>query len=199
MLTLVRDTYRAGDEPVSSSACGMRRAFRRQPGHHRPSAGPGAARPAMVARSRLGSCRPRIIATWLGAALAAGIAWGIVLQPVDGLAAGIALGLAAGIALGLAAGIVFGHGNKIPKRIAPVRWRQLFRRGPLVAGLLAGIVTVFEISPVNIMAGVVVGARSGLWPGSEPGWSPECPGQELTAPVSLARSLHGTAIRRSGS
>jgi hypothetical protein len=145
----------------------------------------------MVARSRLGSCRPRIIATWLGAALAAGIAWGIVLQPVDGLAAGIALGLAAGI--------VFGRGNKIPKRIATVRWRQLFRRGPLVAGLLAGIVTVFEISPVNIMAGVVVGARSGLWPGSEPGWSPECPGQELTAPVSLARSLHGAAIRRSGS
>jgi hypothetical protein len=55
----------------------------------------------MVARSRLGSCRPRIIATWLGAALAAGIAWGIVLQPIDALAAGIALGLAAGITAGI--------------------------------------------------------------------------------------------------
>lgn len=116
----------------------------------------------MVARSRLGSCRPRIIATWLGAALAAGIAWRIVLQPVDGLAAGIALGLAAGST----AGIVFGRGNKTPKRIAPVRWRQLFRRGPLVAGLLAGIVTVFEISPVNVMAMVVVGAGRASGPRS---------------------------------
>jgi hypothetical protein len=132
----------------------------------------------MVARSRLGSCRPRIIAAWLGVALAAGIAAGIVLQPVDDLAAGIALGLTAGI--------VFGRSNKIPKRIAPVRWRQLFRRGPLVAGLLAGIVTVFEISPVNVMAGVVVGAAVGLvaWLGAGMVAGMSWPGPDSTSPLS---------------
>ena len=125
---------------------------------------------------------PRVIVTWLGAALAAGItaeiAWGIVYQPVDGLAAGITAGITAGI--------VFGRGSKIPKRIAPVRWSQLFRPGPLVAGLLAGIVTVFEITRVYVVAGVVVGAAAGLvaWLGVGVVAGMSLPGTDSTSPLS---------------
>ena len=81
---------------------------------------------------------PRVIATWLGAALVVGLVFGLVAGLAVGLAVGLAAGLAVGLAAGIAAGIAFGRGNKIPKRIAPVRWRQLFRRRPLVVGLLAG-------------------------------------------------------------
>ena len=95
---------------------------------------------------------PRVIATGLVAGLRAGlvdgplvrlgvalVAW-LGARPGTGLRAGLVSGIVAGIAGGLMAALAFGNGNKIPRRIAPVRWRQLFRPGPLVAGLLVGIV-----------------------------------------------------------
>ena len=117
-----------------------------------------------------------------------------------------------GFAAGIAAGIAFGRGNKIPKRMAPVRWRHLFRRRPLTAGLLAGLVAgrypaaglVFGdtgAAPTGKgrLGAAWVGLVPGLWPGLGPGSSPECPGQELTTPALLVRSPHGAAIERSGS
>ena len=95
---------------------------------------------------------PRFIATWFGAGLAAGLA-----ARARGRAHGRARGRARvralwlGLVAGLVAGLAFGRGNKIPKRMAPVRWRQLFRPRPLVVGLLAG-----------------------PWPGSCSGSLPEC-------------------------
>ena len=219
MLTLVRDTYHAGDDvgellglqdaaghPASSEDIAdhlldrvLPAAYTQQPSEPPPRYDlPTAERALRRIATRVNNdgtrdlqwwrvpawayAAPRIIATWLGAALAAGIAWGIVLQPADDLAAEIALGLAAGIT----AVIVFGRGNKIPKRIAPVRWRQLFRRGPLVAGLLAGIVTAFEISRANVMAGVVVGDAVGLvaWLGAGVVAGMSWPGTDSTSPLS---------------
>ena len=67
------------------------------------------------------------------AGLVAELAWGVTVGLTDGIVAGTWTGLVAGLA--------FGRGNKIPKRMAPIRWRQLFRRRPLAVGLLAGAVT----------------------------------------------------------
>ena len=178
MLTLVRDTYRAGDDvgellglrnaaghPASSEDIAghlldrvLPAAYTRQPGEppsrYKLSTAERTLR-RLAARMNKDGTRdlqwwqvpawapdvPRFIATWLGAVLliglAGGLAWGLALRPVNGLGAG----LVAGIGAWIVAAIAFGNGNKIPKRMAPVRWRQLFRRRPLVAGLLAGTVT----------------------------------------------------------
>ena len=136
---------------------------------------------------------PRFIATWLGAGIAAGLAAGLV----EGLAYGRQDVLDAAIPYGLVAwlvaGLAYGRGNKIPKRMAPVRWRQLFRRRPLVVGLLAGLVAGFEareeLSPID---GRVVWLGVGLWVGLVPlAWlwaglvaGMSRPGTDSTSPLS---------------
>ena len=97
---------------------------------------------------------PRIIATCLGAGLVAGLAAGLAAELMWGLTVGLIDGIVAGIWVGSAAGIALGRGNKIPKRMAPIRWRQLFRRRPLAVGLLAGAVTgiLFEIAFLSIIS-----------------------------------------------
>ncbi len=180
MITVVRDTYRSGDDvgdllglldadgrPASSEDIAnhlldqvVPAAYTQQPGEPPPrydlvTAERALRRLAMRMNQdgtrdlqwwQVPACAhaaPRIIATCLGVGLmiglAAGLGFGLELPPGigDGLPAGITLGLAAGIAAALA----FGRRNKIPRRIAPIRWRQLFRRGPLVMGLVAGIAT----------------------------------------------------------
>ena len=128
---------------------------------------------------------PPVIATGLMAGLMAGLVTGLLIGIAGGLLIGIAGGLAAGLAAalafgpvsGLAAGLVaalaFGNGNKIPRRIAPVRWRQLFRPGPLVVGLLVGIVTggltgLFDYYRIGVMAcfGAGLGAALVAWLGA---------------------------------
>jgi hypothetical protein len=91
---------------------------------------------------------PRTITAGLAAGLACGLACGLAVGLASGLTYGLTAGLAGGlmtgslfgIGTGLAASLAFESGDKLPRRIAHVRWRQLFRRGPLVAGLLVGIV-----------------------------------------------------------
>ena len=129
---------------------------------------------------------PRIITTWLGTMLVAGLASGLAW----GLATGNAPGLAAGLSAGLVAGLAFGRGNKVPKRIASVQWRHLSRREPLVAALLAGIVTAFldwglsrhAGAAASLGAGVGVGVVTGLGTGVVTGVSR--PGTDNTSPLS---------------
>jgi hypothetical protein len=130
---------------------------------------------------------PRVIATRLAAGLAAGLAGGLAGGLMcgvgaglaagipDGLRAGLEVGLGYGLAggllygmgAGLAAALAFRSGNKFPTRIAPVRWRQLFRPGPLVVGLLVGIVTgalagLFESYRAGVMAWLGAGLAAAL-------------------------------------
>jgi hypothetical protein len=202
MLTLVRDTYRAGDDagellglrgaagqPVSSEDITgylldrvLPAAYTQQPGQPPPRYDLLTAERALrciAARMNTDGTRdlrwwhipawahaaPRVIATWLGAVFAAGIAatiaGEIALTPVAGRGAGIAAGIAAGLVAGIAAGIAFGRGTKIPKRMAPVRWRQLFRRRPVVVGVLAGLVAWLLFG--------FAGGQPGLAGGLEPG------------------------------
>ena len=158
---------------------------------------------------------PRFIATWLSAVLVAGTVVGLVVglaaelgiadaieyesAPIVGLLSGIVAGLVAGFVAGLA----FGRGNKTPKRTAPLRWRQLFRRRPLVAGLLAGIVAgVVAVCLVHwfvsesglpgwiavgapefgLFSGTVVGLEAWLGAGIIAGMS--VPGTDNTSPLS---------------
>ncbi len=202
MLTLVRDTYHAGDDagellglrgaagqPASSGDITgylldrvLPAAYTQQPGEPPPRYDLLTAERALrciAARMNTDGTRdlrwwhvpgwahaaPRVIATWLGAVFAAGIAatiaGEIALASVAGRGAGIADGIAVGLVAGIAAGIAFGRGNKIPKRMAPVRWRQLFARRPVVAGVLAGLVAWLLFG--------FAGGQPGLAGGFEPG------------------------------
>jgi hypothetical protein len=123
---------------------------------------------------------PRFIATWLGAVLAGGLViglatglalWRFVLEAR--IKSGIEVGIVLGIVAGIMAGIAFGRGNKMPKRVAAVRWRQLFRRRPLTVGLLGGFVTgllvtgplanvLYGQSAAGLLAGLAAGLAAGL-------------------------------------
>jgi hypothetical protein len=194
MLTLVRDTYRAGDNvgellslpdaaghPASSADIidhlldrVLPAAYARQPGapplrYDLPTA--ERTLQCIAARMNKNSARdlqwwhipawandaPRIIATWLVA--------GIVVGIYAGAYAGLAAGLVLGVAVGLAFGLLSGPGNKIPKRIASIRWRQLFRPRPLVVGLLAaGLMAglLLERMLMGYRAALAVGLAFGL-------------------------------------
>jgi hypothetical protein len=135
---------------------------------------------------------PRVIVTWLGAVLVAGLvaglAVGIPYGPSYGSLAAVELGLLAGTV----AGLTFGRGKKIPKRMAPLRWRQLFRRRPLLTGFLAGLAVgiltwrvIFQVPQgpeAGIVAGVVVGFLAWLAAGFLAGMSR--PGTDNTSPLS---------------
>ncbi len=175
MLTLVRDTYRAGDDiggllglrdaaghPASSQDIAdylldrvLPAAYTPQPGEPPPRYDLPAAERALrciAARMNEDSTRdlqwwhapawahaaPRFIATWFGAVLAFGLLFGLLFGLSGGLSFGLSMGLLFGLGAGIVAGIAFGRGNKMPKRMTPLRWRQLLRRRPLVVGLLAG-------------------------------------------------------------
>jgi hypothetical protein len=150
---------------------------------------------------------PRRIATCLGAAIVAGLTFGLVVglwvAPAFGVgAAGLAnvigFGILAGLSAGLVAGLAFGRGNKIPKRAAPLRWRQLFRRRSLVAGILAGIVVAGLVggywawhsegpaSAVLLAAGIVPGLGAWLvaWIGAGIVAGMSQPGTDNASPLS---------------
>src|SRR5271157_2706419 len=204
MLTLVRDTYRAGDDagellslrdaaghPASSEDIAGHLLDRVLPAAYTQQPGEPPARYDLATAERALRClaarmnkdgtrdlqwwhvpawahaAPRVIATWLGAVL------------VVGFVAGLAWGLA------------FGFGKKIPKRMAPVRWRQLFRRRPLVAGLLTGIVAVLVFGRgVWLAPGIVVWLAPGLavglvaWLGAGLVAGMSRPGTDNTSPLS---------------
>ena len=221
MLTLVRDTYRAGDDvgellrlrdlvghPASSEDITGHLLDRVLPAAYTPQPGkppprydlPTAERALQRIAARMNNdgtrdlqwwqvpawadAAPRVIATWLGAGL------------VSLLVAGPALGFGPAIALGLVsaigAGISFGRGKKIPRQMTPVRWRQLFRRRPLVVGLLAEIVTVLVFIPaalkgpggtaLGLVAALVVGLMAWLGAGLVVGMSR--PGTDNISPLS---------------
>jgi hypothetical protein len=215
MLTLFRDTYRAGDDagellglrdaaghPASSRDITghlldrvLPAAYTHQPGQPPPRYDLPAAERALrriAARMNEDGTRdlqwwhipawapsaPRIIATWLGAML------------VGGLAYGVAYGIWVGITYGIAAGIAFGRGNKSPRRIAPVRWRHLFRRGPLAVGILVG--SMAELAAglvpglVTVLGGLVEELGAGLlaWLGAGLVAGMSQPGTDNTSPLS---------------
>ena len=142
---------------------------------------------------------PRFIATWFGAALAVGLLFGLWAGLAAGLASALGSWLAVGLVVGLVAGIAFGYGNKIPKRMAPVRWRQLFRRRPLVVGLLAGLGagSLFVLSDLGViesggpgeLAVLVTGLEAGLevglvaWLGAGLVAGMSRPGTDNTSPL----------------
>jgi hypothetical protein len=227
MLTLVRDTYHAGDDvgellglqdaaghPASSQDITghlldrvLPAAYAQQPGDPPPPYDLAAADRALrciATRMNDDSTRdlqwwhvpvwahaaPRVIATWLGAGLLVGLLVGLMGGLMGGPAWrgwGLDEGIETGIAAGITAGITFGRGNKTPKRAARVRWRQLFRRRPLVAGLLAGIVVwlVFGLEyglTGGFPAGLVFGLMAWLGAGLVAGMS--TPGTDNTTPIS---------------
>ena len=111
---------------------------------------------------------PRIITTWLGAMIVAGLAAGLAVGLPFGFANGLPAAIALGLLAGTAAGVTFGRGKKIPKRLAPLRWQQLFRLRQLVVGSLAGLVAgiavwwLFRLTPQGIEAGVLAGLVIGI-------------------------------------
>jgi Zn-dependent protease with chaperone function len=131
---------------------------------------------------------PRVIVTWLIAGLVPLLVAGSVL----GFGPGIALGLVSGIG----AGIAYGRGKKIPKQMAPVRWRQFFRRGPLLVAFLAEIVTALVFVPaalsgprgtaLGLVACLVVGLMAWLGAGLVAGTSR--PGTDNISPLSPSSS-----------
>ena len=171
-------------------------------------------RPAMVARSRLGPCRPS-----LHRDLARRRARGSGSGPGSRLGLAMVAGLEVGIAAGLEVGIAVGHGRARPgswpgsrsgaETRSPNGWRRYGGGNCFDAGHLwwaswpgscwTGAPGRLRRSGPGSGSGSRPGSRPGLWPGSGPGSSPECPGQELTTPVPLVRSPHGAAIERSGS
>lgn len=223
MLTLVRDTYRATDDvgellglrdaagrPASSEDITghlldrvLPAAYTQQPGEPPPRYDLATAERTLrriATRMNKDGTRdlqwwhvpawtdaaPRVIATWLGA----GLVPVFVAGPAIGFGSGIALGLVSGIG----AGIAFGRGKKIPKQMAPVRWRQWFRRRPLMVGLLAEIVTGLLLLFVpaalsgprgtahGLAAGLVVGLMAWLGAGLVAGMSR--PGTDNISPLS---------------
>ena len=108
---------------------------------------------------------PRVIATWLGAGLVGGLVAGLArlaLPEARSWNALLPFALEYGTVAAIVAGIALGRGDKIPKRRAPVRWRQLFRRRPLAVGLLAGIVAGTGV--VGLLAGLAEGHGVVLFP-----------------------------------
>jgi MFS family permease len=240
MLTLVRDTYRAGDDagellglrdaaghPASGQDIAgylldrvLPAAYTHQPGEPPPRYDlPAAERALRRIATRMNNdglrdlqwwhvpawapAAPRIIATGLLlaplAALAAGLAISFV--PLRGLG-GLVAWLVLGLMLALVLGFVFGRGNKLPNRIAPVRMRHLFRRRPLMVGLLAALTAgIFAWSAaqqevvnghfgpattpyrlaVAVIAGVVAWLAAGLAAGLVAGMSQ--PGTDTTSPL----------------
>jgi predicted lipid-binding transport protein (Tim44 family) len=223
MLTLVRDTYRPGDDagellglrdaaghPASSEDITghlldrvLPAAYTAQPGEPPPRYDlPAAERALRRIATRMNDdgtrdlrwwhvpawapAAPRVIATWLGAGAVAGLANGLAY----GLADGLTGGLAAGLTSGLMAGFAFGRGNKSPKRIAPVRWRHLVRRGPLAVGLLIVTVSGLMSWGFNGQAGPVAWLEDALgtglvaWLGAGVVTGMSRPGTDNTSPLS---------------
>jgi hypothetical protein len=232
MLTLVRDTYRAGDDvggllglrdaaghPASSEDIAghlldrvLPAAYTPQPGEPPPGYDPPAAERALrCIATRMNNdgtrdlqwwhvpawapAAPRIIVTWLGAVLVGGLAGGFAY----GLAYGLAGGLWFGIAFGIAAGIAAGRGNKTPKRKARVRWRQLFRRRPLMVGLLAVLVS-WLVAGYFAGSGLTVGLADGLmsgllaWFGAGLVAGMSHPGTDNTSPLSPLSSWRSDRV-----
>jgi hypothetical protein len=104
------------------------------------------------------SAVPRVIAT------------GVVFGLIFGLGGGPVLGLVAGPAAGLLYVLGGGLQNRPPRRIAPLRWRQLFSRSSLMVGLGFALVgglfggLVFGLV-FGLAAGRIVGAIAGVWTG----------------------------------
>jgi hypothetical protein len=218
MLTLVRDTYRAGDDagellglrdaaghPASSEDITGHLLDRVLPAAYTPQPGQPPPRYDLLTAERAlrriatrmnddGTrdlqwwrvpawvpAAPRFIATWLCAMLVVGLVVGLeagrevrhYIVFGDALKYGLENGIALGIVAAIMAAIAFGRGNKIPKQMAPVRWRQLFRRVPLMVGLLAGLVTgllvtgpiahvLFGPPAFGLMTGLAAGLVAGL-------------------------------------
>lgn len=144
---------------------------------------------------------PRALMTWLGAAIVvgaaaaapAGIDGGINAGTHAGLADALASGIAFGIAAGSVAAIASGRGRKIPKRLAPVRWRQIFRPRALAVGLLAGLaldLAIVLIPGLRIAFGLLGEFLAGIafalsvWLGAAIVPAASRPGIDVTSPLS---------------
>ena len=126
---------------------------------------------------------PRFIVTWLATCLVVGLGTGLMtgFEDLEFFPGDLVDGFVFGLVLGLVLGYVFGRGDKIPKRIAPVRWRQLFRRTPLMVGLLAALLTGPWVGP-GIGAGI--GAGLVAWFGAGLVARMSRPGTDSTSPLS---------------
>jgi hypothetical protein len=256
MLTLVRDTYRAGDDV--SELLGLRdaaghpasgqeitghlldrvlpAAYTQQPGeppHRYDLATAERALRCIATRMNNAGTRdlqwwhvpawahaaPRVIVTCLatclvvglGSGLGTGLRTGLVAWLFAGLEEGFRAGLGqlvegfvgglvGGLVLGLVLGYVFGRGDKIPKRIAPVRWRQLFRRTPLVLGLLAALLIGVPIVRQTWVAGYLFGLVAGLmvWLGSGLVAGMSRPGTDSTSPLNTRLMAQRSSARAHG-
>jgi hypothetical protein len=221
-LTLVRDTYRSGDDirelldfcdaigDVSGEDIQdhlldrvLRAAYTPPPGAAPPRYELKEARRALGhVAARMSQDGTRDLAWWRIPAWASSvprvIATGLVFGLMFGLGGGRELGLVAGPAAGLSYVLGGGLQNRSPRRIAPLRWRQLFSRSSLmvglgfavVGGLFGGLVfgLVFGLAAGRIV-GVVVGVGTGLAGTLSAGLSQPAAGDAspLTPPASWRR------------
>ncbi len=203
-LTLVRDTYRTGDDVsellnfCDADRHGVPRediedhlldrvlpaAYTPRPGEPPPRYDLQAAQHALhyiAARMNQDGTRdlawwhipgwtspaPRVIATGLVVGLVAGLAGGVGAGLATGLGAWRGAGLGAALVLALLLGLMTGRGVEAPQRIGRLRWRQLFSRPVLGAGLgvglVAGLVAGFVGGPgAGLVGGLVAGLGGGL-------------------------------------
>ncbi len=183
-LTLVRDTYRGGDDvgellDFCDAGHGASRediedylldrvlptAYAPRPGEAAPRYGLQAAQLALGhVAARMNQDGTRDLAWWRIPAWASVaprvIATGLVFGLMFALGGGPVLGLAAGPVAGLL--YVLGLRGKSPRHMTPLRWRQLFSRSSLMTGLtfaLAG----------GLFGGLVFGLTAGLAAGRNVG------------------------------
>ena len=122
-----------------------------------------APRPLIATGLRAGLVAGLVSGPFIGIAVGLAYVFGVDGGFEGGIAFGLVYGFVGGIAAGLVATLAFGNGNKIPRRIAPIRWRQLFRGGPLVVGLLVGVVAGGWLGLfVNYQTGVMAWFGAGL-------------------------------------
>ena len=142
---------------------------------------------------------PRVIANWLGTILAVGLLTGLVPGLVTGSLAAAQAGIAVALVAGLVAGLAFGRGKRLPKRIAAVRWRYLFRPRPVMMGLITGLAIgymaggIFSLTGHGPVAGSVAGLGAGLlaWLGTGVVAGISRPGTDSTSPLSPLSSWRG--------
>ena len=192
MLTMVRDTYHPGDDAGELlDLCGVTghaasseditnhlldrvlpTAYAQQPGEPPPVYdGDSAERALQHIAARMNADGTRDLQWWQvpdwaragPRGVATGLVFGLGYCLVVGLVFGLWWGLLAGLVSGLWTGIGAGLEAMLPRQMAPVRWRRLLERRPLVNGLALWLILGLVFALLRgLKWGLVAGLVFGL-------------------------------------